>query len=279
MKTLKTIAAFLLLVTTVSSTFAQSNVLDGVYVKEHTPERKVVPYTHLREADVMWSKRIWRVMDLREKINHNFYFPVQEINNRRSLIQVVMDGILDDGTITAYNSLDDEFKQPMTKAEIQAMISKVDTLTVENIDTGIPETKIVPREFDPASVKKFRIKEDWFFDKQKSVLEVRIIGICPVQEVYNDDGSFKGDNPMFWIYFPEARYTFANAEVFNTHNDAERRTYEDIFWKRMFGSYVYKEQNVFDRKISEYSAGMDALLESERIKEDIMFLEHDLWEF
>ena len=36
------------------------------------------------------------------------------------------------------------------------------------------------------------------------------------------------------IYFPEARYVFANYDVFNRQNDAERRTFEDIFWKRMF---------------------------------------------
>lgn len=279
MKNMKKVLFSLLLVAGAHAAIAQSNVLDGVYVKEHTPERKVIPYTHLREADVMWSKRVWRVIDLREKINHPFYYPITEMNNRRSLVQVIMDGILDDGTITAYNSMDDEFKQPMTKAEVQGMLSRVDTIMVENLDTGVPEQKIVPREFDPSSIKKFRIKEDWFFDRQRSVLEVRIVGICPVQEVYAEDGSFKGDNPLFWVYFPEARYTFVNAEVFNRHNDAERRTYEDIFWKRMFGSYVIKEQNVYDRNINEYAAGMDALLESERVKEDIFNLEHDLWEF
>ena len=34
----------------------ESNVLDGVYVQEHVPTKRVVQYTYLREADVMWSK-------------------------------------------------------------------------------------------------------------------------------------------------------------------------------------------------------------------------------
>ena len=38
----------------------QSNVLDGVYIQEHIPTKRVVQYTHLREADVMWSRKIWR---------------------------------------------------------------------------------------------------------------------------------------------------------------------------------------------------------------------------
>jgi hypothetical protein len=82
-------------------------------------------------------------------------------------------------------------------------------------------------------------------------LDVRIIGIQPVAE--NKDkttGEVRGTEPMFWIYFPEARNIFASAEVFNRQNDAERKTMEDIFWKRMFGSYIYKEKNVYDRSIA-----------------------------
>jgi hypothetical protein len=71
------------------STVNAQTVLDGPYVKEHTPTRKVVPYTHLREADVMWAKRIWRVIDLREKMNHPLYYPVEPINDRKSLFDII----------------------------------------------------------------------------------------------------------------------------------------------------------------------------------------------
>jgi len=255
-----------------------SLVLDGVYVKENTPARKPIPYVNLREADVMWSKRIWRKIDLREKINHPIYYPVNPSNARKSLIQVIREGVLE-GSITAYKSLDDEFKEPMTKAEFEAIGASVDTAYIENPDTYEVEMKILKNEFDPGKIKEFRIKEDWFFDKQRSVMEVRIIGICPVMEVLNDDGSKKGDNPLFWIYYPEARNVFANNEVFNRHNDGERRTYEDYFWKRQFGSYIYKESNEHDRQINEYTLGMDALLEAERVKDEIFTFEHDLWEY
>ena len=274
---MKRILSTLALTTAVTAgVMAQSGVLDGVYVKEHTPERKVIPYTHLREADVMWSKRIWRVIDLREKINHPLFFPIEEINNRRSMIRVIQEGIKE-GTITAYDSGDDEFKLAMTKAEAEAKMSPPpDTLPVENPETGEIENKVIVNEFNPEKVKLVRIKEDWFFDKQKSVLECRILGICPM---YEDDNPEKPAKPLFWVYFPEARYTFVNAEVYNRGNDSERRTLEDIFWKRMFGSYIRKEQNVYDRRIDEYATGIEALLESDRIKEEIFLLEHDLWEF
>ena len=82
------------------------------------------------------------------------------------------------------------------------------------------------------------------------------------------------------MHFPGAREVLINAEVFNLiGNDAERRTYDDIFWKRMFGSTIVKEANVMDRKVNEYMVGLDALLEAERIKAEIFNLEHDLWEY
>jgi gliding motility associated protien GldN len=123
------------------------------------------------------------------------------------------------------------------------------------------------------------VKEDWFFDKQRSVMDVRIIGLCPIQEILDENGELKGMKPLFWVYFPECRKLFANNEVYNRWNDAERRTYEDVFFKRLFGSYIYKESNVYDRNIQQYAKGMDGLLEAERIKNDLFNIEHDLWEY
>ena len=279
MKKVICIMAFMLTFMGINSVSAQ-NVLDGVYVKEHYPTRKVVPYTHLREADVMWSKRIWRKLDLREKINQPLYFPIDRIKDRRSLTQVIMEAVRE-GSLTAYSASDDEFTLTLTKAEIDKIGAKTDTMYVENPDPPYDlQMKIVVNEFDPGTVKEYRIKEDWFFDKQRSVQDVRIIGICPVADNIDPvTGEIRGSTPLFWIYFPEARNIFASAEVFNRSNDAERRTLEDVFWKRMFGSYVYKEQNVYDRRIADYKQGIHALLEAERVKDDLFVLEHDLWEY
>ena len=85
--------------------------------------------------------------------------------------------------------------------------------------------------------------------------------------------------PLFWVYYPEARKLLANSEVFNRENDAARLSFDDMFQKRLFGSYIYKESNVYDRRIEDYRTGINALLESEKIKEDISNFEHDMWEF
>jgi gliding motility associated protien GldN len=170
----------------------------------------------------------------------------------------------------------------LTKAEIERKLSFIDTQYIESPEPPYDlQMTVIEEEFDPANVKEFRLKEDWFFDRQKSILDVRIIGIQPVADnIDRTTGVVRGKEPMFWVYFPEARNIFTSAEVFNRQNDAERRTMEDIFWKRMFGSYIYKEKNVYDRQIADYMLnGIDQLLEAESIKEDIFILEHDLWEY
>jgi gliding motility associated protien GldN len=281
-KLVKYVTAAILFLSFGSAVDAQS-VLDGPYVKEHTPTRKVVPYTHLREADVMWAKRVWRVIDLREKINHPLYYPVEPINDRKSLFDIIKQALMIDGSITAYNPGplldDDEFKVPMLTSEIKAMFTTIDTTFTENLETGEFEPVIQTIELESREIMQYKLKEDWFFDRQRSVLDVRIIGIAPMKEVRGDDGDIRGYAELFWLYFPECRYVFANWDVFNRQNDSERRTYEDLFWKRMFSSYIIKEANVFDRRINEEYQGIGALLDAERVKNSIFLIEHDLWHF
>lgn len=253
------------------------NVLDGVYVPEHAPSRKVIAFTPLREADVMWLQRIWRIIDLREKINHPLYFPIEPTLDRRSLTQVIYQSVLE-GSITPYGTLDDEFTVQLTKAEVEMSTTRVDTQFIEN-ENGEIEPVPIKEEFSPGNVKRYRLKEEWFFDNQKSVLEARIIGICPVTEKFDENGDYKGELPLFWIYYPEARDIFSKEPVYNTHNDAERRTLEDLIWKRMFSSYIYKETNVYDRKIQDYKLDLDLLLESKAIETKIFNFEQDLWEY
>jgi len=263
-------------------TSAQNKILDGVYIKENTPTRRVIPYTQVREADVMWLKRVWRTLDLKQKQNHTIYYPVDEIMNRKSLFDVIKFGI-QEGTITAYGDpvLDDEFKLPLTKTEAIGSLSAYEKYFREDEATGELFEDSVPVDVTSGDIKQYWIKEEWFFDRERSVLDVRILGIAPVQEKLDPDDniSVKGMKPLFWVYFPEARYVFANFDVFNTFNDAERRTYEDIFWKRTFASYVREESNVYDRALVDYKVGIDILLESEKIKTKIFNYEHDLWHF
>lgn len=258
---------------------AQGNkILDKPWIKENTPTRRVVPYTHVREADVMWHRRIWREIDLREKINHPLYYPTTRIDDRKSLFDVIADAVRS-GEMNAYDPQDDEFKVRLTGSQAEERMGDSITVLLEDEygDATIPSTDYQPVESQ--DIVKYRIKEDWFFDRERSVMDVRIIGICPYRVQLDENGDYQGIKPVYWIYFPEARYVFANHDVFNRGNEAERRTFDDIFWKRMFNSYIYKKSNVYDRESGDYLQGIDLLLEADKIKGEIENMEHDLWHF
>lgn len=262
------------------SIFQPGDYKDGVYDKENAVNRRFIPYTHLREGDVTWEKRVWRVIDIREKVNQQLYYPVEANLTRISIMQLMTKYILS-GQIIAFN--DEEFLVPYEKSAIRdKMVIKADSVDQEQFDAeGNSFTIKVAGAIDSTWIYEnfceIEVKEDWFFDRQKSVLEVRIIGLgFNVMLKGKED---LGCNSFFYVYFPACRPFFAKHEVFNAKNDSERRTFEDIFWKRQFASTVKKESNVFDRKVESYSKGLDALLESDRIKGDIFRLEHDLWQF
>jgi gliding motility associated protien GldN len=258
--------------------------LDGPYVPEHLENRKPIPYSSLREADVMWSKRIWRVIDLREKMNLPLKFPDekdQDLLDRQSLWMVIRKGVLD-GSLTAYGNpvMDDEFQLELTPAQAQALMDTFEIKLVPNInDPNILDSTKVPLTTGTEDVVQYWLKEDWFFDKQRSVMDVRIIGIAPVKEGKDDAGEFRSFKPIFWLYFPACRNYFARHQVFNRQNDAEKRSFEDVFAKRLFSSYIKKEANVYNRYISQYATNIDALIESDNIKEKVFETEHDMWHF
>jgi gliding motility associated protien GldN len=263
------------------SIFAQNKVLDKPWIKENTPTRRVVPYTHVREADVMWHRRIWRVIDVREKINQPLYYPIIPIQDRKSLYEVLKEGILE-GTITAYSDADDEFTVQLTKAEAKGKMGRYKE-SKQYDDFGeeiVGAADSVYEDYSSQDIVEYRIKEDWFFDRERSIMDVRIIGIAPARDNLDlSTGESKGKALMFWVYFPEARYVLANYDVYNRQNDAEKRTFDDIFWKRIFNSYIYKRSNVYDRNNRDYLKGLDLILESDNIKEDMFNLEHDMWNF
>jgi gliding motility associated protien GldN len=280
----KSIVVLLLVVLGISNLRSQT-ALDGAYVPEHNPTRRVVPYPYLRQADVMWKKRIWQRIDLKQKMNYSLYYPTTPIKNRKCLYDVILDGIRD-GQITAYsiyNALgqaDDEFTQPLSPEDALVAASRQEVITLRDEEGEVTGTRDTSYLYTADKVKFFELKEDWIFDKQRSERYVRIIGISPIVEKILGESGQTRDFPVFWLYFPECRYLFANADVFNPHNTSQPITFDDLFQKRMFSSYVVKEENPYDRRIEEYYKDpMKAILESERIKEDLFIFEHDLWHY
>jgi gliding motility associated protien GldN len=246
--------------------------------------RKVIPLPYVREADVMWSKKVWEVIDLREKINQTLYYPVNPIADRKSLFEIIRDAVLaTEGTgVTVYSASNNDFKEKMSQEDLRKIFVRTDTvdLPVDPLNPDVTVPTAVHEELGSADVKQYWIQEEWFFDKQRSVLDVRIIGIMPVIEKKNEKGEVMGMAATFWVPFNELRPLLIRNEAFNRKNDAQRLTFDDLFIKRMFSCYIIKEDNIADRMIADYKGAstLNALLEAESIKNGILFKESDMWQ-
>lgn len=304
-----------------------NGVVDGVYIQEHIPTKRMIPYEHVREADVIWSRRVWSYIDLREKINHPLYYPFDYYldtvwirnANRWSLWTVIKHHLIN-GDLTLYepkNPFDDfgktkpdgdQFKYPLKHQD--GLNYYTDKNFRESVDSylnvlGEKTFRAVPSKLtgedsvvvDPATgnettvteeyqekfailsehIVQYRLKEDWFFDKERSKLDYRILGICPIiYEAAKEGGKYK---ELFWLYFPDCRLVFNNYFSYNEKNDAQWMSFDDLFWKRRFNAVMYKESNVYDRNLDTYTTGIDALREAEKLKEEIRTIEHDVWNF
>lgn len=267
----------------------ESLVNDGFYTRETIQQRKPVPYQYVRESDVLWSKRIWRMVDLRQKMNYPLYFPTTPMQDRESLVQRLVRAIKYN-KITAYDPVDDEFTTRMSYEQVIKNLGAEDRVEKQIDENGNEVDVTIKGEIKWSSIKELLIKEDWFFDKQTSTMQVRIVGICPIMhdmrilQTGEEDQEETGEitkKQTFWVYFPEARTILANTDFFNSFNDAQRISFDDLFFKRQFDSYIIRESNVFDnRLISDYTfGGVQTMQESEKIKTDIFNMEHDLWEY
>lgn len=246
--------------------------IDDIVKKRLVEERFTLPYEPIREADIMWEKRIWRVIDTREKINKYFSYP------EAPFVKILMDAAIN-GEINVYSTVDDKFTEKMTSDEVGSIGASVDTILQFDPETYEEKIKIVRNEMDYNDIKRFRVKEVWFFDEESSTMKVRILGIAPLKDVKDEQGNFKYEQVLFWAYYPDCRDLLANHKVYNPENDASPLTWEDMFEMRFFSSYVFKESNVYDRRLKDYLSGVDLLLESEKIKSEIFNFEQDVWSY
>jgi gliding motility associated protien GldN len=267
---------------------AQGVYDDFIYNRQAVKERKVVAWPYLREADVTSSKRVIRMIDVREKQNQVMAWP-------KNPLSVIVYEAIKSGKMVPYR--DDSLNGSYTMEDILKMT--VDTSYVENPDPNDPEqvvTDTVFNDFKPIDrIKRYRIIEDWIFDKKLSTYFVRIIAIAPqFKPIFGGVELNEQDlcvlkyhareaDPMVPVTEMDLRHLFINYEVFNRQNDAARITFDDWFESRQFSSYIIKQSNEQDLYIKDRAEfkdnGVASILEGERIKQELFEKEHDMWEY
>jgi gliding motility associated protien GldN len=254
-------------------------------VKDRTP----LAYEHIREDDAVYRQRVWREIDVHEKMNLPFVYKASEDNGNQRFISILLN-LIHSGDVTAFDAnIDDRFTTPMTFRQIaESMVGKPKVIQIPdmNLDPdgskGLTKDTTIQEEFNPDQVERYEIKEEWVFDKESSRMYVRILGIAPEKTILNADGSFRAVLPIFWVYYPDLRTFLAKYEAYNGKNYGARMSWEELFESRMFSSRVVKStiDNPGDNFISAYIKDpILGLLEGDDIKEKIFNYEQDLWSY
>ncbi|HUS03295.1 MAG TPA: gliding motility protein GldN [Chitinophagaceae bacterium] len=270
----------------VKKSLRSNDAIERNLVNDRTP----LAYEHLREDDAVYREKLWREIDIREKMNLPFRYSADEDNGNQRFISILFKAIQDgeaNGGVTVFDAVDDDrFTTPMTVAQVSEKISG-GTVSVPIYDSlgNVTGTKNVTAEVNLDSFYKFRIKEEVIFDKESSRLFWRILGIAPVKRIITSAGVDLGETELFWVYYPDMRPIFAKYEVYNPKNFGARMSWEELFESRFFYGRIIKStlDNPYDKALKDYGGLKDnpilQLLEGETIKDRIFNYEQNLWSY
>lgn len=253
---------------TAESTKVNESPLDGIVSKPKGPPPPILKYETYSPNEILWKKVVWRVIDTKEMMNQAFVYPKERFS------EILADGA-QAGELKTYRR--DDFKERMSQEEIHELLVKTDTIYVIDPLTYEEKMVIVENVLNHEDIQRYRVKELWYIDNQSSRMNVRILGIAPLKNDYDENGNFRFEMPLFWVHYPESRSYLAKFKVFNPWNDHQLMSWNDHLEMRFFASYIYKENNVYDRRLKDYLTEVDLLLEAQKIHDEIFNFEQDLW--
>lgn len=240
------------------------------------------------EENILIKNRIWRHIDLKEKINKPFFPHKEEIT------KVIIEGV-EAGLLIAY--LDEDFTMPMTKEEFfeKLKLPEVDHFSEEDKalefaddddwqDKTQQETSAIKDDkrsdyFLPSQVSILELVEDWIFDKVRSI---QLYDIQSVKLMIPADQFETGLQKEIGIlkykdlaaYFDEKGTTWVNVK-----NSAGNIKMTEAFALRLFSSSIVKLENPDDNTIADiYNKTPKAsAIASKELEEALLEKEYFLW--
>ena len=244
-----------------------------------------------RAEDITWSRKVYRVIDMRDKKNFQLYFPTRATEEYKSLFKLMVDAVVDGINVYKRNPRDikPQFNELLTGEELSRVFA-YDELTDNNLIQVDPITE--QRSFNGDQYMryvrnqlKFLIQEIIFFDTHTSRLYSKIIAIAPMYALHPDNlvnsetMAYFRNSVLCWFAFDELRPYLMKQYVIPSGNDSQRLTYDEFFAQNLYSSYILGDSNMYSRMLLEFSLSEEALrAEQKRIETELMNFEQDLWE-
>src|SRR5579875_1798229 len=96
---------------------------DDAFDKSMINDRTPLPYEHLRWDDALFSEKVWREIDLHEKMNMPFRYRGEDDNGDERFISILLKAVKS-GQVTAFDAnVDDRFTTPLSMQDVNALIS------------------------------------------------------------------------------------------------------------------------------------------------------------
>jgi|ERR1035437_2149629 gliding motility associated protien GldN len=245
-----------------------------------------------RADDIVWSRIVYRVIDMREKQNYQLYFPLRSNDEYKSLFKLMLDAICNGVNVYSKDARDlrPSFNnvlqgEDLSKAfafdnEMDNNLIQVDTVTKQRTFQNDKYYTYVKNQL------KFLIQEIVFFDKHTSRLYSKVIAIAPLYALHPDNMESKESMQYFrgsilcWFAFDELRPYLAKQILIPNGNESERMTYDEFFAQKLYSSYLLGDSNMYNRMLLEYVVDpLKIKKEQARIETEIMNFEQDLWEY
>jgi len=220
-------------------------VVAGACAQDTTPKKSNIPATIVAPAvspnmaNVVFSKRVWEDIDLSEKLNNHM------ANPQTRLVDILVNAI-SSGELVAYDARPskndpdgDSFAKALSPIEAKGRLIDSSLVMRRDANNNVISSAMTAMPYNAGDIVKFRIKEDYYFDKQRSVFEPKIVGIAPM---FKHMGIANADyTPAFWIYFPSAKPVLAANQVVDADNVAVGLTYDELFTKHIFQATIVKQ--------------------------------------
>ncbi len=222
----------------------QSLRKDNILEDDHSDSAATpLAYTQLYAADAMYRVRVWRTIDARTQKNARYFYNKSiDGDDDKRLINIILRAIKED-SVQAFSNVDDRFTTPISFDEAVAGFGGgVDTVAKYDMEGNIAGYQVRARDVAPDSVYKFRLKEEWIFNKRDGKTYVRILGIAPLTSYTTSDGYTmeNSEHAVFWVYYPDLRKALVRNNITNPLNISGYVTWEEVFENRLFESSIQK---------------------------------------